>query len=59
MRSNHRARRTTPLAIKAAPAIVGSRARQPAALASLPPRDDVSAYERELDRLDAAVRLER
>ena len=57
MRSKSRTRRTAPLASKSVPDIVGGRARESAPLNSLAPREDaaVSAYEREIDRLDAAV----
>ena len=56
MRSKPRTRRTAALAIKAASTIVGAYARAPA-LPDSPalPDDAVSAYEREIDRLDAAV----
>ena len=56
MTSKPRTRRTAPLASKIVPEIVGGHARESAPPAdSLPPRDDVSDYEREIDRLDAAV----
>jgi hypothetical protein len=59
MRSKLRGSRTASLAVKLAPAIVGGPVRQLTPTDSLPPRDDaaVSPYEREIDRLDAAVHV--